>query len=141
MEQLREDSVRAKHLPAGQSTPELIRSIAADTSTLVKKEIELAREEVKEAAIARLKGGALMATAGVVALVMLVFLALAAAVALDAVVPGWASRLIVAGGLLAIAGIAASIGLRGMRRPSMAPEETRRTVKEDVRWAKQQLKR
>jgi hypothetical protein len=138
---LREDPIRDERIETSQSTPELVRSIAVDTSTLVKKEVELAREELKEAAVARIKGGALLAAAGMVALVMVVFLALAAAVALDAVVSGWASRLIVAGGLLAIAVIGALVGLRQMKRPPFAPEETKRTVKEDVRWAKQQLKR
>jgi hypothetical protein len=138
---IRKDPTPIQRVEPRQSTAELVKSIAADTSTLVKKEIELAREELKEAAIARLKGGAFMAAAGVVALLMLVFVALAAAVALDAVLPGWASRLIVAGGLLAVAGIIAALGLRRMKRPSFAPEETKRTVKEDVEWAKRQLKR
>jgi Putative Actinobacterial Holin-X, holin superfamily III len=132
---------RAPRLEARQSTPELVRSIATDTSALLKQEIELARQELKEAGIARLKGGVFMAAAGAAVLLMLAFLALAAAVALDAILPGWASRLIVAGGLLALAGLAAGLGLRRMKRPSLAPEEAKRTVKEDLAWAKQQLKR
>jgi hypothetical protein len=36
---------------------------------------------------------------------------------------------------------AALFGLRRMKKPSLAPEETKRTVKEDVEWAKAQLKR
>ena len=82
-----------------------------------------------------------MAAAGAVALLMLVFLALAAAVGLDNVMPGWASRLVVAGALLLLAGAAALVGLRWMKKPSLAPEHTKRTVKEDVQWARNQLKR
>jgi hypothetical protein len=32
-------------------------------------------------------------------------------------------------------------GIARMRRPPMTPEETKRTVKEDLQWAKAQLKR
>jgi len=124
-----------------RSMPELLRSIATDTSTLLRKEMELGRQEIVEAVTARLKAAGSMAAVGVLALFMLVFLALAAAVALDRVVPGWASRLIVAGGFLVLAVPVALFGLRRFRSPPMAPEETKRTVKEDVAWAKRQLKR
>jgi len=124
-----------------QSMPELLRSIATDTSTLLRKEMELGKQEIVEAVTARLKAAGSMAAVGLLAMFMLVFLALAAAAALDQVIPGWASRLIVAGAFLLLA---IPVGLFGMRRfktPPLAPEETRRTVKEDVEWAKQQLKR
>jgi putative superfamily III holin-X len=42
---------------------------------------------------------------------------------------------------LLVAGPAAMVGLRRMKQPSITPEETKRTVKEDVEWAKEQLKR
>jgi Putative Actinobacterial Holin-X, holin superfamily III len=124
-----------------QSTPELLRSIATDTSTLLRKEIELGKAEMVEALMARVKGAALMVAAGMLGLLVVIFLALAGAVALDSVMPGWASRLTVAGGLLVLAGLAALVGLRRMKKPSFAPEQTKRTVKEDVAWARNQLKR
>ena len=45
------------------------------------------------------------------------------------------------GAFLVLAGGAALIGLAKMKKPPIAPEETKRTVKEDVEWAKAQLKR
>jgi hypothetical protein len=124
-----------------QSTLQLLRSISGDTVTLVRKEVELARQEIVEALVARAKGAAALAAAGVMGLFILAFLGLAAAAALDNVVRPWASRLIVAGGFLLVAGGASIFGIGRMKRPSMAPEETRRTVKEDVEWARAQLKR
>jgi hypothetical protein len=53
----------------------------------------------------------------------------------------WAARLIVAGGFLLLAGLAAAIGLLRAKRPPMKPELTVETVKEDIEWAKAQLKR
>ena len=124
-----------------QTMPELLRSIIGDTSTLVKKEAELAKAEIVEGVTARLKAVVSLAAAGVLGLLALVFLALSAAVALDAVVPPWASRLIVAGGFLLLLGVAVLFGLRRMKSPSLAPEQTKRTVKEDVEWARHQLRR
>jgi hypothetical protein len=124
-----------------QSIPELVRAIASDTSTLLRQEMALAKQEIAEAVTARLKAAGSMAAVGLMALLMLIFLALAAAAALDLVVPAWASRLIVAGGFLLLAVPVGLFGLRRLKKPSLAPEETKRTVKEDVEWAKQQLKR
>lgn len=133
---------RPDERPLGQrSTVDLVRSIAGDTSTLVKKQVELAKQEVVEGISAKVKGAAAMAAAGVLGLFVIGFLGLAGAYALDLVVAPWASRLIVAGSYLLLAAITGLVGLRVMKRRSIAPEETKRTVKEDVEWARAQLKR
>lgn len=124
-----------------RSMPELMRAIATDTSTLVRKEVELGRREIMEAVTARLKAAGAMAAAGVMALLVLVFGGAAAVRALDGNVAPWASPLIVAGGFLVIAAVAVAVGMARMKSPSLAPEKTVETVKEDVEWAKAQLKR
>ncbi|MGH2792992.1 MAG: YhjD/YihY/BrkB family envelope integrity protein [Actinomycetota bacterium] len=124
-----------------QSTPQLMRSIASDTATLVKKEVELARQEMVEALVARVKAAAALLAAGVAALLGVIFLGSAAAHALSNVVDPWAARLIVGGGFFVLAGLAAAIGLLRAKRPPLKPEMTVDTVKEDVEWAKAQLKR
>jgi hypothetical protein len=124
-----------------RSTIELVRAIAQDSSLLVRKELELARLELTEAAMARAKGAAAFGAASAMGFLALIFLSVAGAVALDIVLPRWAAWLIVGGAFLVLAGGAAMFGLRRMKRPSMKPEETVRTVKEDVQWARAQLKR
>ena len=124
-----------------RSTPQLVRSIANDTATLVKKEVELARQEFVEAIVARLKAAAAMLAAGLFVLFAVIFLGSAAAYALESAVSPWAARLIVGGGFLLLAGLAAAIGLFRAKRPPMKPEMTVETVKEDIEWAKAQLKR
>ncbi len=124
-----------------RSTPELIRAIAGDTATLVRKEVELARQEIVEAVVARVKGVAAFGAAGVMALFAVLFLAVGGALALALVLPVWAAFLIVAGGFLLVAGVAAVFGRFRIKRPPLAPVETKRTVKEDVQWAKAQLRR
>ena len=123
------------------STGQLVRSIASDTATLVRKEVELAKSEVTEGITGKLKGAAGFIVAGIVALVGVVFLGSAAARGLDLVLPGWASRLIVAGVFLLIGLLAAAWGKSSMKGGSVTVEETRRTVKEDMEWAREQLKR
>jgi hypothetical protein len=127
--------------PEQQSTIGLVRSIANDTSTLVRKEVELARQELTAAIMSRVVGAAALGAGAFFGLMLLIFLALAAAEALDLVFAPWLSRLVVAGFFLLLAAGAGLFGLRKMKKPSLAPEETKRTVKEDVEWAKAQLKR
>ena len=124
-----------------RSTPALMRAIASDTSTLVRKEVELARREIVEALVARAKAAGAMGAAGVCLLIALGFGGAAAARALDGVVSAWAARLIVAGGFVLIAAVAGTIAMLRAKNPPLAPEKTVETVKEDVEWAKAQLKR
>ncbi len=126
---------------AERSTIELVRAIAQDSATLVRKEVELARLEIMEAVKARAMGAAALGAAGMLGLLAFVFSAVALVALLDDWLSTWAAWLIVAGGFLFVAAIAVVIGIRKMKRPSMKPEETVRTVKEDVEWARAQLKR
>lgn len=125
----------------GNSTPDLLRSIAADSAGLVRKELELARHELVEAVVARVKAGAAALAGGVLALLALVFAGLTVATGLDAVLEPWASRLAVTVGFGVLAGVALAFGAWRARQPPLVPEETRRTVKEDVEWARTQLRR
>jgi uncharacterized membrane protein YqjE len=124
-----------------RSTGELVGSIASDVATLVRKEVELARLEMTEAITARIQAAIALGIGAVVVVLTLVFLGMSAATALDQVMAPWASRLVVAGGCVVIAGSLAMIAIARMKRPSLVPEETARTLKEDIGWAKQQLKR
>ena len=124
-----------------RSMPELIKAVATDTSTLVQQEVELARHEIVEALVARAKAAGAFAAGGVMALYVLLFLGVAGGLALATAMAGWAAFLIVAGAFAVLALGAVLFGRFRIKRPPMAPEETKRTVKEDVEWAKTQLRR
>lgn len=124
-----------------QSTLDLVRGIANDTTTIVRKELELARLEIVEAVVARLKAAGALGGAGMFGLVALLAGVGAGAAALTYVVPVWAALLIVMGACGAVAGMAGVMGIVRMKTPPLAPKETERTIEEDVRWAKQALKR
>jgi membrane protein len=127
--------------PEDLSTPQLVKSIAGDSATLVQKQLELAKHEIVEALAARVKAAAAIIAAVILGLMTLVFLGVAMASALDNVMSPWASRLVVAGGFLLITLVAVAFGLARFKAPSLAPEKTKETIKEDVEWAKDQLKR
>jgi membrane protein len=127
--------------PRDLSTVQLVGRVAGDVGSLVKKEVELARQEITEGVTARLKGAAAFAGAAVLGLVVVGFLGAAGATALALVIPLWAALLVVAGVFILLAAAAAVFGRARMRRPSLAPEQAKRTIKEDVEWARAQLRR
>jgi Putative Actinobacterial Holin-X, holin superfamily III len=81
------------------------------------------------------------AAAAIAGLFLIGFLALAGAEALDLVLPRWAAMLIVAGVFAVIVAIAIAVARASMRSAATKPELTQASLKEDIRWAKRQLKR
>jgi membrane protein len=137
----RNGPIRPGIRPEDRSTVDLVKSIGNDASLLVRKEIELAKQEVKEGITSKLVGGILLAAAAVFGLFALGFLATAGARALGLVLPLWAAFLIVGGVFLLVAGIGAAAGVRMLKRSPVAPVQTKETIKEDVEWARAALKR
>ena len=122
---------------ADAPTTELVAHLVKQSAELVKKEVELAKAEVKADVKREIAMAKVMGVAGIAALCALNMLLVAAAFALALVVPGWAAALIVAGVMLAVAGIAFAIGWN--KRVKIPLARTQQTLKEDVRWAKQQI--
>jgi membrane protein len=120
---------------------QVVRAIAADLSLLVRQQVELAKQEMSEAAKARARGIGAFAAAGVLALFVIGFLGMTAAAALAIVLPNWLANLIVAVLFLLIAVVAVMLGRTWMKTPRATAERTKETLKEDVQWAKQQIRR
>lgn len=118
----------------------VVSSVVDGARTLMRQEVELAKIEVKEAVAAKARGIALMVAAGVMALLAVIFLAIAGAAALDLVLPRWAANLIIAGVFVLIA-LILMLAARPALRASATPELTQQTLKEDAQWAKKQLAR
>ncbi len=131
----------AKTADGEVSTVRLVGQVAGDVGTLVKKEVELARQEITEAIMARVKAIAAFVVIGVIALFIVGFLGAAGAAALAEVMPLWLALLIVAGGFILLAVLAAVFGIARLKKPPLKPEKTKQTIKEDVEWAKAQLRR
>jgi uncharacterized membrane protein YqjE len=120
-----------------RSTIELVRSVARTTSTLLGKEVELARTELKNdfaAEMSTVKSLAIAAVAGILTLNMLL---VAAVFALQPWMYGQVAALLIAGATLVVALVAGVIGWR--RHVKQPLDRTRKTLVDDLRWAKEEL--
>lgn len=123
------------------TTADLVRTLASDTAALVRQEIELARAELSRKAKDAGTGVGGLGAAGVLALFAVGTLTAAAVAALALTVPTWAAALVVAAVQLTAAGTLAAMGSRRLKRSTPpVPEQTVETVKEDVEWARTQMR-
>jgi uncharacterized membrane protein YqjE len=124
---------------SARSTAELLMDVADDVRMLLRKEIELARLELMEGLKAQLIGGAVIALAVLSVLPALLFGLIALALWLP--FSREVSFAIVAGGmtLFTVAGV--GIGIWIMRRRRLRLGRSIDSIKEDVRWARDQMTR
>lgn len=126
---------RARASAAGLGPGELIKEITVDISTLIRKEIELAKTEVSEVLKSKLIGIGMIAIAGFMGLLLIPFLLLTLIDVLDIWLPKWGASATVTGAMVVIAGIIILIA-KSKLSGKISPERTIRTLKEDMRWAK-----
>src|SRR6266446_6602587 len=115
----------------------LINEIMGKVTLLAKKEIELAKVEVKadmESELAMAKG---LAIAALVTVLGLNILLVALVFALATVMPGWLAALLIGGGLVVIGGILGYVSWT--RRVTSPLALTRKTIREDSQWVKERL--
>jgi len=119
----------------GQSLGALIVEITQDMSRLLRKEIELAKQETAELIRPKLMAAALIGVGAVLGMLLLPFILFTIYKVLALFMPGW----VAAGAVTLATGIAcASVFLIAKSKlgGKLIPERTIRTLKEDVEWAK-----
>ena len=127
------DATRVLTLP----TRELLGEIVEKAGLLARKEVELAKTEVKadlQTHIAMAKGFGAAALAGLLGINLLL---VAVVMALAPYVTPWLGALILGGALLVVGGVVGYVSWT--RRVSNPLALTRKTLKEDVQWAKEHL--
>jgi uncharacterized membrane protein YqjE len=129
------DLYRGDGAKSANSVGELIKGISEDFSTLFRKEIELAKQELGRSVAAKTKGAVIVAIAAVFAFFALIFLMLALRDGLAEFLWTWVADIATALILLLIGGIAALIARSKLQTP-IAADMTKKTVKEDIEWAK-----
>jgi uncharacterized membrane protein YqjE len=116
---------------------ELLKQLSAETATLVRQELELAKAEMAEKGKRARVGAGMFGGAGLFGLLASGALTVCFIAALDAAMPLWVAALIVA---LVYAAVAGALAVTGKERMNQAtppvPEQTQDSVKEDVEWAK-----
>ena len=123
------------------STGELVKQLSEQTTTLVRKEIELAKAELSAKGKVAGEGAGMFGGAAVIGLLALGALTAVIIALLDKAMDFWIAALIVAVVYGLIAAVLASTGRDRVKKGMPpAPEQTVETVKEDVQWAKNQAK-
>ncbi len=123
-----------------QTLGELFAALARDTTTLVRREIDLARTEMTQKVsglgkdVGRLGMGAAIAYAGFLALIAGVILAL------GELIPLWVSALVVGIVVLGVGYALIQNARDGLKRADLTPRETIETLKEDREWVKEQTR-
>ena len=122
----------ARERPIG----ELVKDLSAQTSTLVRKEIELARAELQEKGKVAAKGAGMLGGAAVAGLLALGALTAALIALLDKAMTTWGAALIVMALWAVVALMLAKAGQASLQRATPPAPQTVETVKEDIQWAK-----
>jgi hypothetical protein len=120
---------------------ELLKQLSEETTRLVHQELELAKAELADKGRQAGAGAGMFGGAGAIGLAALGALTACFILALNAVMPAWLAALIVA----VVYGIVAFVLVRrGQAKLRQAtppvPTQTIETVKEDVEWAKTQMR-
>jgi len=119
---------------------DVVQGIIGNVQDIIRSEVRLAKAELADQA-AKARSAFTMMGAGALAGIFCVGLLLVTSVlALATVMPAWTAALIVAGVTGIIAAILTSIGIRRFRAVHPTPERAIQTVKENVRWVKEQIK-
>ena len=118
------------------SLGELVSKATGELSTLFRKEIELAKTELKLEMAKAGRGAGMFGGAGFAGYLAVLFLSLAAVFGLAEAMPLWGAALVVAAVYVSAAGVLAIVGKRAMMTFSPAPKLTIQTLKEDAKWAR-----
>ena len=118
-----------------KSAGQLMKEVTEDLSLLIRKEIELAKQELSESIGTKVKGAVLVAIAGVLGFFALIFALFAIRDAISLAVPEWAADLITTAILLLIGALGVVVAKKKLATPVSA-EMTKLSIKEDVEWAK-----
>lgn len=123
-----------------RSLGELFGDLAREMSTLLRKEVQLAKTEMTETASAVGKDVAFIAVGGFIAYAGFLALIATLIIVLGSVgLPWWLASLIVTVLVLAIGGILVMQGINKLKQTRMMPEQTIQTLKEDQQFIKEQV--
>jgi len=118
-----------------KSVGQLVKEISEDFSTLIRKEIDLAKQELGASVAAKAQGMASIIIAATFGFFALIFLLLALRDGLSTFLWTWVADLVTALILILIGAGAVLFARKKLATPIKA-DLTKQTVKEDIEWAK-----
>jgi hypothetical protein len=124
-----------------RSLGELLKQLSQETTRLVHQELELAKAEITQKGKQAGMGAGMFGGAGALGLAALGALTACFILALNAIMPAWLAALLVAVVYGIVAFVLVKQGQAKMKQAGPpVPEQTIETVKEDVEWAKTQMR-
>ena|SRR5919198_5301191 len=123
----------------GLTARDLVMELAQKASLLARKEIALAKSELREDLRTEIRSATGLGVAGVggVCVLNLLLVSVVLALAQADVVSGWLAALLVAAVVLVVGTVAGLVGWK--RRVRIPLDATKRSVQENVRWAKERM--
>ena len=119
----------------GKSAGTLMKEVTEDFSTLIRKEIELAKQEVGEAISAKVKGMVVIIIGAILSFFALIFVLMAIRDGFNEFLPPWASDFATAAVLITIFVGAALFAKKKLSTP-ISTELTKLSVAEDIETLK-----
>lgn len=129
-----------QHAQNGRTMAEILRDIIADVQEIVRSEFRLAKAEVQEETAKVARSGIPLIAGLLLGLYALGFILLAAVHALSIVVAAWLAALIVGFVVGVVSLILINLGRNRLKGVKVVPEKTIGTVKENVQWARNQIR-
>jgi MFS family permease len=126
--------LRVEPAKADKSIGELLGDVTTDLSTLMRQEIDLAKEEIKIQVNQAGKAGAGFGAAAVLGLLAGVAAVMTLGFALDTFMWRWLAFLVVTAVLGGIAAFLAVVSKQKLAQVNPVPEKTIETLKEDKQW-------
>jgi uncharacterized membrane protein YqjE len=121
------------------SIGDLFTGLTEDMTRLLRQEIELARVETTQKINRTMRSVIMLAAGGFVAYAGLILLLIAVAIGLSYWMPLWLSTLIVSVVALVVGAVLIGSGRSSLSNLTVVPENTVESIKEDARWAKEQV--
>lgn len=128
-------------MPVQRPLGELFSELAAETGTLLKKEVALVKVEMRDKASKAGHASAIIAAGGGVAALGAMTLTAALVLLLATVLPAWLAATVVGVVVATIGGIVLAAGIKALKGIDAAPRETLLTLQQDKNWLKEQVSR
>jgi len=119
---------------------EVVQGIIGNVQDIIRSEVRLAKAELADQAAQARSALTVMGVGALTGVYSVALLLVTSVLALATVLPAWMAALIVAAVTGIVAAILMRIGIGRLRTVHPTPERAIHSVKENVRWAKEQLR-
>jgi len=120
-----------------ESFGELLSQLANHSATLVRDEMALAKQEMRESLRSLRVGATTLAIGAFIGSIALMTLTAAAVIGLAHYIDAGYAALIIGGALAVVGAGVAFAGMNRLKRTNLRPDQTIETLEEDKKWLKQ----